>query len=100
MGRTVFCGCYQCSSVWKTRFLGDGIMVRWQGAFFALVVAVLGLPPELACAQALYGVTQTAFPNNKLVTINTATGAGTVVGPISNTIDPCGLAFRSGHLYT
>ena len=46
--------------------------------------------------QTLYGITG---PGDQLITINTTTGAGTLVGPLSTTINAPGLAFRANKLY-
>ncbi|MSU78566.1 MAG: hypothetical protein EXS16_10785 [Gemmataceae bacterium] len=76
------------------------VMLRCHSGLVALLTGMLGISAGTANGQTLYGVTQTAFPNNKLVTINTTTGVGTVVGPLSAIINPNGLAVRAGKLYT
>jgi hypothetical protein len=60
--------------------------------FIAKLTPGLVPPPP---TQTLYGATW----DNKLITINTTTGAGTLVGPLSTNMQPGGLAFRGSKLY-
>jgi hypothetical protein len=41
----------------------------------------------------------TAISSNELITINTTTGAGTLVGPLSSSMNAFGIAFRGSKLY-
>jgi hypothetical protein len=52
--------------------------------------------PVVAPAETLYGITF----GQQLITIDTATGAGTPVGPLDTPMNGFGLAVRSGKLYT
>jgi hypothetical protein len=62
-----------------------------------LLALALALSPGVATAQ-MYAVT--SGPPAQLLTINTATGAGTLVGNTTLGIFPFGLAFRGAKLYT
>ncbi len=74
---------------------GSGGVLRRFGA--RLAIAVLASIPGLALsAPVLYGITRT----NQLITIDTATGAATAVGPLSSSMAPLGLAATGGRLYT
>jgi len=66
--------------------------------FHAAVAALAGLAVAAgtAHAQTLYGITITG---NELITINTSTGAGTLVGPLSSNMNAFGIAFRGNKLY-
>jgi hypothetical protein len=52
--------------------------------------------PSLTLAETLYGITF----DQQLITIDTTTGAGTLVGPLDSTMNGFGLAVQSGKLYT
>jgi hypothetical protein len=60
------------------------------------VLALFSLVPGLALsAPILYGVTF----GNELITIDTATGAGTLIGPLSSNMRAFGLGVTGGKLY-
>jgi len=61
-----------------------------------LVLAALALGPRSSLAQSLYGISQLG---NQLITLDTASGAGTLVGTTSINIRAFGLAFRGSKLY-
>ena len=75
-------------------------MIRCRVLASILALALLKLSAGTASAQTLYGVTQGLFPNNKLATIDTATGTGTIVGTVAPALNPNGIGFRFGKLYT
>ena len=58
----------------------------------SVVAAVMlaGMLAGPAQAQVLYGITR----NDQLITIDTVTGAGTLVGPLSTSMNAPGIAFR------
>lgn len=62
---------------------------------FGTLAAVLALAGPAWSAVALYGVNQ----NDELITINTSTGVGTLVGPLSTSMSALGLAQTGGKLY-
>jgi hypothetical protein len=64
----------------------------------ALAVALSALVANRpAQAGDVYGVT---LLDNQLISIDTTTGAGTLIGPLSTTMTPFGLANVGGNLYT
>src|ERR1043165_1050082 len=64
------------------------------------VAVLFGLCSNTAHGQTLYGIAWPAGPAKSLITINTATGAGTLVAPLVGFAGPTGLSFRAGKLYT
>ena len=52
-------------------------MIRLKAGVFAFILIALGLCAGGARAQTLYGIT---IATNQLITINPATGTGTLVG--------------------
>ena len=72
-------------------------MIRWILSAVAVFVTWFGLSADVARAQTLYGLTW--GPPCQLITINTATGVGTVVGTVDPALLSVGLAFRGGKLY-
>src|ERR1051325_2678749 len=71
-------------------------MFRLQWVFFIALMALVGVSTGTAGAQTLYGVT---YSPPQLITINTATGAGTLVGNLNPAIIADGIAFRGAKLY-
>jgi hypothetical protein len=69
-----------------------------QARSVVLTLLLFGHFSVTASAQTLYGITETP----SLIRIDTATGAGTLVGPITGSpgVVPNGLAFRGSKLYT
>ena len=90
--RTRRVGFQTCRTVWR---VWNPILRGWVFTL-AVAVALLGLSAGWARAQTLYGITG---PGDQLITINLATGAGTLVGPLSSTMTAPGLAFRGNKLY-
>lgn len=74
----------------------DRISLAVRRCVFAVVVVLLGWSSGTARAHTLYGIT---FGGNQLITIDTVTGAGTLVGKLSSTMQAFGLAFRGTKLY-
>ena len=73
-------------------------MLRLKSVSFVLLIAMTLLSTGTASAQQiLYGVTY--GPGSSLMTINTATGTGTLVAPLNPTIQAGGIAFRMNKLY-
>ena len=62
-----------------------------------LATGLLGLGASPALADFAYGVT---LQDNQLISLNTTTGVGTLVGPLSAPLTPNGLASVNGQLYT
>jgi hypothetical protein len=62
-----------------------------------LVALLVGLQPTESRAGYAYGVT---FFGDQLITIDTTTGLGSVVGNLSTPMSPFGLAFGGGNLYS
>src|SRR5581483_9099867 len=72
------------------------LMTRWLRPACVLL-AFLGLAAAPALGQTLYAITG---QTNQLITINTATGAGTLVGVIPIPGIQVGLGFRGANLYS
>jgi hypothetical protein len=64
---------------------------------FGIVTLISGLAPATTRADFAYGVT---LFDNQLISINTTTGNGTVVGNLSTAMTPYGLATVGSNLYT
>lgn len=62
-----------------------------------VTVLAASLTSGAVAAEILYGVT---LINNQLLTLDTATGAATLVGPLSSSMSALGLATSGGRLYT
>lgn len=63
-----------------------------------MATAIAAVAPALSsAAPVLYGIT---FDSNQLITINTSTGAGTLVGNLSSSMAAFGLGATGGKLYT
>ena len=75
--------------------VGLGSVLRRFGARIAMAVFA-SLPGLGLSAPVLYGITF----GNQLISIDTTTGAGTLVGPLSTAMAPLGLATTGGRLYT
>jgi hypothetical protein len=61
------------------------------------LAALLAVLPPTDSQAGLYGIT---FFDNQLTTIDTTTGAGTLVGPLASPMSPFGLATVNNQLYT
>ena len=61
------------------------------------LLSVLCIGPAAARAEMLYGLT---FFDNQLISVDTSTGAGTLIGSLSETVSGYGLASLGGTLYT
>jgi hypothetical protein len=70
---------------------------KWTKSVGALGLLVWGSFLATNCRADLYGVT---YSGNQLIKINEATGAGTLVGPLSNGMTALDLAASGGNLYT
>ncbi|ATC64485.1 hypothetical protein CMV30_11265 [Nibricoccus aquaticus] len=61
------------------------------------VAAGLGFTASSSHAETLYGLT---FFDNQLISVDTTTGAGSLIAPLSESVSGYGLAFRGSSLYT
>lgn len=66
-------------------------------ARLAAITLLCALSPVTTLAGTVDGVT---FFDNQLISIDTTTGIGTLIGPLSTTVSPFGLANVNGNLYT
>jgi hypothetical protein len=71
-------------------------MTSRRGILFVLTVTLLTLVGEPARGDTLYGVT---WNTQQFITINTTTGAGTVVGSLNAGVTPIGLGAWAGNFY-
>jgi len=72
------------------------IKTSWLTGGFALFCTLVGPIAGTARADVMYGVTF----SDQLITINTTTGAGTLVGNLDSSMAAFGLAVSNGNLYT
>ncbi len=71
------------------------LSVKW--CALSLAVVLFGWSPGTAQAQTLYGITMA--PGLQLISIDTTTGAGTLVAPLAGVTEAYGLSFRGPNLY-